>query len=394
MNQIYDTLPGMDARSPGAMLKNNPGGKKNNRFEELLEEHAKLGEPGNSKEKKLLDQMLAGQMCPAAWFRAFALEQSLLGLQPEQVLKTLPGGAGREPLLQGPGQIPPSQVKGADMAAQAALSGGKIPGAGESRSVVPGTGEPGAKESAAAPDRKETLRSYKESPAMLSRMPGMKAESAGIKEGNGPPGLLPPEKETNSQPGESVFSKRLKSVRPLKHEKPFTEDSASQKPHLFEQPRQNVKFSSQTAEPGRVKEPFHEAMPDMDKLSDSILKHVAQRAREFEISLHPRNLGSLLVKASYADGKTVISLVCGEAKTAHAILQNAGELADILQTRLGSPTEVVAHVPRSADYLEQQNSGHRGRGEEARQQQPPQENQDERTENGEDFLQQLRLGLI
>lgn len=392
MNQIYDTLPGMDARSPGAMLKNNRGGKKNSRFEELLKEHAKLGEPGDSKGKKLLEQMLGGQMCLGAWLPAFAMNQKLSEFQAGQVLKSLPGAAGTTPLLQGAGQIAPAQVKGGGIAAKAVLPGGKVPGAGEAGIRQPGKGERETKEGALISARKETLKSYKEVPVMAARMPGFKEEAAGIREGKAPPGPLRPEKEAKSLQGEPAFSKGLKPVRALKHEKTFAQEPDSPKSHLFEQPRQNVKYSNQTAEPGRVKEAFHETMSDMDKLSDSILKHVAQRAREFEITLHPRNLGSLLVKASYSEGKTVISLVCGEAKAAHAILQNAGELADILQNRLGSPTEVVSDVPRSADYLEHHNGGHKGR--EETQQQSQQEAPGEKSEDGEDFLQQLRLGLI
>lgn len=411
MNQIYDMLPGPDARSPGAMLKNNPGSKKNSRFEELLKEHAKLGESGNSKNKELLEQMLGGQTCPFAWLQAFTLNQNLLELQAGQVQKALSGAAGAKPLSSGPGQISPSQVKGPYIAAQAVLSGGKVPGEKESgikepgikesgikESGIkePGVKEPGIREPEAKEDtlisaRKETIKSYKEASVMISPMAGMKAEAAGIQGENAPPGPPQSDKGTIPRQGEPAFSKSIKPARTLKHEK-LTQEPASPKSHPFEQLRQNVKYSNQAAEPGRVREPIHETMPDIDKLSDSILKHVAQRAREFEITLHPRNLGSLLVKASYSEGKTVISLVCGEVKTAHAILQNAGDLADILQTRLGSPTEVVADVPRSADYLEHQNGGHKGR--EGTQQQPGQEDPREKSEDGEDFLQQLRLGLI
>jgi hypothetical protein len=131
--------------------------------------------------------------------------------------------------------------------------------------------------------------------------------------------------------------------------------------------------------------------PDMQALKDTIVKHISEGKREFQVQLKPANLGTLLVNASYENGKTVISIVCMEAKTMHVMMQNAGELGSLIQSRLGSPTDVIVDVPH-ADYLDQHNEQESSQ-EHARSQQ--QENQKEEVHEGaEQFLQQLRLGLV
>lgn len=131
--------------------------------------------------------------------------------------------------------------------------------------------------------------------------------------------------------------------------------------------------------------------PDMQALKDTIVKHISEGKREFQVQLKPANLGTLLVNASYENGKTVISIVCMEAKTMHVMMQNAGELGSLIQSRLGSPTDVIVDVPH-ADYLDQHNEQESSQ-EHARSQQ--QENQKEEVHEGADqFLQQLRLGLV
>lgn len=131
--------------------------------------------------------------------------------------------------------------------------------------------------------------------------------------------------------------------------------------------------------------------PDMQALKDTIVKHISEGKREFQVQLKPANLGTLLVNASYENGKTVISIVCMEAKTMNVMMQNAGELGNLIQSRLGSPTDVIVDVPH-ADYLDQHNEQESSQ-EHARSQQ--QESQKEEVHEGADqFLQQLRLGLV
>jgi ribosomal protein L7Ae-like RNA K-turn-binding protein len=131
--------------------------------------------------------------------------------------------------------------------------------------------------------------------------------------------------------------------------------------------------------------------PDMQDLKDSIAKQISEGKTEFQVQLKPANMGTLVVNASYENGKTIITIACVEPKTMHVMMQNAAELGSLVQSRLGSPTEVVVEAPH-ADYLEQQNeqqkSQQQGNG------QHHESRKEEVHEEAELFIQQLRLGLV
>ncbi len=131
--------------------------------------------------------------------------------------------------------------------------------------------------------------------------------------------------------------------------------------------------------------------PDMQELKDSIAKQISDGKTEFQVQLKPANLGTLVVNASYENGKTIISISCVEPKTMHVMMQNAAELGSLVQSRLGSPTEVVVEAPH-ADYLEQNNEQQKSQQQGNSHQH--ESRKEEVHEEAELFIQQLRLGLV
>lgn len=357
MNQIYDMLPGRDIRGgTKSMSKDTSESGRNNRFDELLKEQAQMGEAENAKAEKLLEQLLAGQagtvICPQAFWN---------------LNKTL--------------QIPSAVTENPGLAQNFVYEGIQSFGSGV---------DPGGSGSLIGPWTAGAVQ--KEVPVRLPRMPG--EETVGIT-GKGTEGVSNDPKQVadmKHQVGESAWNKNLEFAPNIESENSFRERETSQVLHPGGLPIGGVEYFQQAGVKDVIENQILHEKPDMNKLSDSILKNITKGAREFEIWLHPRNLGSLLVKASYEEGKTMISLVSGETKAIQAVLQNAGDLADMLKTRLGGALEVVIDVP-NFDYLQQQSDDQKSQNHD-RQQPQKEVLKDMGEEDGGDFLHQLRLGLM
>ena len=93
---------------------------------------------------------------------------------------------------------------------------------------------------------------------------------------------------------------------------------------------------------------------------------------------------------AYAAEKVTISIVCSNDKTMEALSAGAKNIAQIMEKNLGTPTTVVVDQ-QEENYLEQ----YKEQGNSQQQQQQEQKEKQEHTsEDSQDFLQQLRLGLI
>ena len=107
------------------------------------------------------------------------------------------------------------------------------------------------------------------------------------------------------------------------------------------------------------------------------------------VHLDPANLGKVQVEVSLdKDGMLRVSLTAENSRTAGLLERHSGDLAGILGRYAGRDVEV--EVPRQEnqqrqDLYDQQQRHH---------QQHQQEQKHSRRESGEDFLHQLRLGLI
>lgn len=128
------------------------------------------------------------------------------------------------------------------------------------------------------------------------------------------------------------------------------------------------------------------------KLPQDLTVRLSAGEREFSVQLEPENLGKLMIKASYEQGKATISIICTNEKTLQFLSGHAGELGSIMENSLGTPTNIVLDKAPQ-DYLNQEQNGQNG------QQNEPdnsgKEKKDQHKKNdGQNFLQQLRLGLI
>lgn len=137
-----------------------------------------------------------------------------------------------------------------------------------------------------------------------------------------------------------------------------------------------------------------EEIPEAVKnLPEEILNRMSAGEREFTIQLQPENLGKLTIKASYEEGRTTVSIVCTDSKTLNILSGHAKELGAILESNLGTPTNIILDHTKP-DYLQQGN----GQSGQEQQNQPDKQEQEKKKgreqKNGQDFLQQLRLGLV
>ncbi len=128
----------------------------------------------------------------------------------------------------------------------------------------------------------------------------------------------------------------------------------------------------------------------INSLMDQLQARTALKEQGFEIWLHPENLGKLAIKVAYTAEKVSISIVCSNERTMELLSSGAKNIAQIMEENLGAPTTVMVEQGEN-DYLEQYNNQ-----EDPRRQQQEQQEEEKKPSEGEhqDFLQQLRLGLI
>lgn len=132
-------------------------------------------------------------------------------------------------------------------------------------------------------------------------------------------------------------------------------------------------------------------------LKDIIAKQLSNGRQELEISLTPKNLGTLLVKVAIEAGETTVSIICANARTMEAMSSKATELGRMLEDTLGDKMEVVVEDKSGQDtqYYEdgRNDTGAQAQKEEQERRHEESRRQMEREAGSADFLQQLRLGL-
>lgn len=128
------------------------------------------------------------------------------------------------------------------------------------------------------------------------------------------------------------------------------------------------------------------------KLMDQIMKKAALRQKEFEVQLEPHNLGKISIKISYSENQTTVSVLCTEAKTLSLLSEHAKEMGAILETNLGTPTNIFVEK-QDSNYLDQQKSDDGQKGWSGQEQNHSGRNRDGES-NPSDFIQKLRLGIV
>lgn len=139
----------------------------------------------------------------------------------------------------------------------------------------------------------------------------------------------------------------------------------------------------------RVQQP--EEIPE--KILDQLLVKTADGQKEFEVQLEPYDLGKIMIRVTFGKEAATVSIVCTEPKTMEMMAKNAREIGAIMEENLGSPTTIVVE-DKEAGYLEQQKQGNGGNQGQQSEQESERQSKKDRESEGNDFLQQLRLGLI
>lgn len=190
-------------------------------------------------------------------------------------------------------------------------------------------------------------------------------------------GLAKP-KETAKAEVKEKLKAEVRTEQPLESVRPETH-TVERTPVTKEVPTEHVKVSQP------------EEIPE--KLLNQLLVKTTAGIKEFEIQLEPYDLGKIIIKAAFGKEHTSISIMCTEQRTMELMAKNARELGAIMEENLGTPTTIVVE-DKETGYLEQQNQNNEGNN--ANQNQDDSKKQGEKNQENEgmDFLQQLRLGLI
>lgn len=128
------------------------------------------------------------------------------------------------------------------------------------------------------------------------------------------------------------------------------------------------------------------------KLTEELLVKTNEGVKEFEIQLEPGNLGKIAIKVNYEQGQTVISILCSEKKTLDLIGLNAKEIGYVMEQNLGDTTTIYVDKQEN-DYLQQNGEGQDHTGRDSEQERQREENRKNQTDDSQQFIQKLRLGL-
>lgn len=218
-----------------------------------------------------------------------------------------------------------------------------------------------------------------------------------------------PDGASQKLPAEAVSVKEEASDKKVRQVLPDTSRPAEPQKMEPQQPEPSAELVRQTSGPvvqdnvplpeagGKTEEMTETVSPEQtekmfQRLPQDLAVRLSAGEREFSVQLEPENLGKLMIKASYEQGKATISIICTNEKTLQFLSGHAGELGSIMENSLGTPTNIVLDKAPQ-DYLNQEQNGQNG------QQNEPdnsgKEKKDQHKKNdGQNFLQQLRLGLV
>ena len=128
--------------------------------------------------------------------------------------------------------------------------------------------------------------------------------------------------------------------------------------------------------------------PTMDaKLAGQLETALEAGAQRVELRLTPENLGTVVVEMTRTqDGALHVVIHTSTEKAASLLSQHSAALGELLQSNHSQNTvQVTVQHPEENQQFQQNQSQHHG-------QNAPQ--QEHRRQRSEDFLQQLRLGLV
>lgn len=211
-----------------------------------------------------------------------------------------------------------------------------------------------------------------------------------------------------TKPVETPVIKQEESSKPQQE----TEHKASEKPVEKEAVKQETKVEAKSedksgeaaalatkaekpeVEPIRVKvgEVMHvqkETFPQKvaEKVDEII---ISGKDNVFEVQLEPANLGKMMIKVAFEGDKVSVTLLCNSSKTAEMLSENAKNIGAIIEANTGTQTTIQVQEDKES-YLNQEKNPDQGNGQEEKQQQRNNKEQEAVSEN---FLQQMRLGIL
>ena len=129
----------------------------------------------------------------------------------------------------------------------------------------------------------------------------------------------------------------------------------------------------------------------VEQTTDTIVAKISEGVQEFEMVLNPEELGKVMIKLVFSDGKAQIQMKCTEQHAQKALMENADVIRQIIESDTGMETTVRFSQPEDKfDSYEDQ------RQQEREQEQKQKSGQEESSEDVDamNFVQQLRLGLM
>jgi len=124
-------------------------------------------------------------------------------------------------------------------------------------------------------------------------------------------------------------------------------------------------------------------------LAEKILHHASEGKNVFEVQLTPEELGSIQIKMTFEAGKASVLLNCSNPKTQEILMGQSENIRQIIEQQTG--LETIVEVKEDA-YTKQQDFD--GRGQNNRGEEQKKQSQSDDSVNAEQFMQQLRLGLV
>lgn len=138
--------------------------------------------------------------------------------------------------------------------------------------------------------------------------------------------------------------------------------------------------------------------PDVgQQIDNGLMRALQQGESRVQIDLTPEHLGSVRVEITHtADGGLHVALSAENNETRGLLERHAGQLQSLLSSQ--GRENVQVEVPRQQESQQNQNQqqydGRNGHGGQPQQEEERQQRRRPQRENHEDFLHQLRLGLI
>ena len=203
---------------------------------------------------------------------------------------------------------------------------------------------------------------------------------------HGPAQLL--EKAVNDQAGKTV-EQAVEEVKPQEKD----EDTQVELIDVEQGPRQV--FQDVKAAPIKVGETYDVEQPqNVAQQIDAGLAQALQKGESLvRIQLNPENLGEVTVEISQsAQGILKVALTASSADTRNLLERHAGDLQGMLSNRTEQSVEVS--VQRQQESQQDQNQQHSYDGHNGHAQDGQERRQRREHTSSQDFMQQLRLGLI